>query len=515
MNRNCENNLPAVEAFSVIAKTRRHRYAATAFREAWQITCFNQFHDIFDGSGIHGTYDYSQELYDKAEAAWTSTMAASLAAIADDVNTSTVAGTPVVVFNPLSWDRSEVVQVDDSKFGKRGQFTVTDEGGSVIPVQRVGDKLVFVAAGVPSLGYKTFWIGKQKAGEACSVCADGTTLENEFLIVKVHPKKGIITSIFDKVYGREIVPKGTFADQLQILMEKPHGMTSWTIGPISSSKDLKSALSVEVVEEGPNYAAIRTKHKFRKSQFTQDIVLKAGSRQVEINLTADWYEQGTAKKDAAMLKVAFPVDIDSKKTTYELPFGFIQRDNTGIEAPSLKWIDQSEAGYGVSLLNSDKYGHDAIDGQMRLTLLRSSYDPDPTPDQGVHNTTYVLYPHAGDWKQGETLRRAWELNNPLVTYVAESHKGQLPSSRSFVSIEPGNLVVTALKIAEDSDDVVLRFYEAFGEATEAQIEINLPAKSWVESDLMENELPNTGGKINKGVITVSVGKHEIKTLLIR
>ncbi|MDO8587799.1 MAG: glycoside hydrolase family 38 C-terminal domain-containing protein [Armatimonadota bacterium] len=515
MNRTSENTLPAVEAFSVIARTRKRRYPSTAFREAWQITCFNQFHDIFDGSGIHGTYDYSREVYEKAASAWTSAMTGALSAIAGDINTEAVEGVPVVVFNPLSWERTEIVEVEASRVGKRGRLSAVDEDGNATPIQKVGNKLIFLAAGVPSLGYKVFWIDKKKAGEAATVKADGTTLENEYLRVKVHPKKGLITSIYDKVYCREIVPKGSFADQLQILMEKPHGMTAWTIGPISSSKDLKTAESVELVSEGPNYAAVKTTHKFRKSRFTQQIGLKAGARQVEVRLTADWYEQGAPKKDAAMLKVAFPVDVDAKKTTYEIPFGFIQRDNTGDEYPGLKWIDQSEDGYGVSLMNDNKYGHDTSDGRMRLTLLRSSYDPDPEPDQGVHDMTYVLYPHAGDWRQGHTVRRAWELNNPLIATVAESHKGALATSRSFVSIEPGNLVVTALKMAEDSDDIVLRFFEAFGEPAEARIQIDLPVQNWVESDLMERELPKTGGKITKGAITLPVGKHEIKTLLLR
>ncbi|MDO8681956.1 MAG: glycoside hydrolase family 38 C-terminal domain-containing protein [Armatimonadota bacterium] len=515
MNRVCENNLPVVEALSVIAESCGHRYPAATFREGWQITCFNQFHDILDGSGIHGTYDYSQELFDKVESAWTSTLADSFSALADDIDTSVVEGVPVVVFNPLSWDRTELVEVTNSKLGRRAQLTATDDKGITVPVQKVGGKLVFLATDVPSLGYKVFWLGKNKAGETPSVKIDGTTLENEYLRVKIHPKKGVITSIFDKVVGKEIVPRGSFANQLQILMEKPHGMSSWTIGEISISRDLKTALSVEVVNEGPNCATIQTKHKFRKSQFTQEISLKAGSRQVEIHLMADWYEQGTQKKDSAMLKVAFPVDVQAEKTTYELPFGFIQRDNTGKEYPSLKWIDMSDANYGVSLMNSNKYGHDVSDNRLRLTLLRSSYDPDPRPDQGIHEMKYSLYPHAGDWKQGHTMRRAWELNNPLVSFVAESHKGKLPASQSFVSVEQGNLVVTSLKKAEDSNDIVIRFFEAFGEPTKARIQIGLPAKSWVESDLMENALPDTGGKIKNGSISIPVGKHEIKTLLLK
>jgi len=515
MNRTCENKLPAAEAFSVMARSRGRRYPSSALREAWQVTCFNQFHDILDGSGIHGTYDYSRELYEKVEAAWTSILSGSLNAIAADIDTAGAEGTPVVVFNPLSWERTEITEVALPKAGLRGALTATDEQGSVVPVQKVGDKLTFLAECVPSLGYKVFWIGKAKPGKTTAVKADGTTLENEFLKVKVHPKQGTIVSMFDKVLGKEVIPKGSFANQLQVLMEKPHGMTAWIIGPILRMYNLRNALSVELIADGPNVAAIRTKHKFRKSQFTQEIRLEAGSRQVEIRLTADWYEQGTPKKNAAMLKVAFPVNVDSQKATYELPFGFIQRDNTGQEYPSQKWIDLSDESGGVSLLNSNKYGHDVKDNQMRLTLLRSSYDPDPQPDQGVHEITYVLYPHAGDWKKAQTVRRAWELNNPLMPLAVERHGGELPAGQSFVTVEPENIVVTGLKKAEDSDDLVLRLYEAWGRPTKARIAFSLPVKSWAESDLLERELPNIGGKINKGAISLPVGKHEIKTLLLR
>ena len=514
-NRACENNLPAAEVFSVIAQRVGCMYPSGAFREAWQSTCFNQFHDILDGSGIHGTYDYSREVFGKVEATYNSSLSTSLAAIAGDVSTSACEGTPVVVFNPLSWERDEIVELDAPK-ALRGSLVAKDKDGVPVPVQKVGGKLTFLATGVPSMGYKTFWLVKGRAAKAPpTVKAEGTTLENEFLKVKVHPKKGVVTSIYDKANGREVVPKGSFADQLQILMEKPHGMSAWNIGEVRSSRDLKTARSVETVSAGPNVGVIRTTHAFRKSEFTQDIRLNAGSRQVEMRLTADWYEQGTPKNDAAMLKVAFPVNVPAEKTTYELPFGFIQRNNTGAEYPSLKWIDLSDGRYGVSLLNSNKYGHDVSGNRMRLTLLRSSYDPDPQPDQGRHEMTYILYPHAGDWKQAETVRRAWELNSPLMALMVDRHEGGLPAERSFVSVDAGNIVVTALKKAEDSQDIVLRFFDAFGVDVKASIRVDLPAKTWQESDLLENGLSDTGGNIKSGVISVPVTKHEIKTLLLR
>lgn len=147
---------------------------------------------------------------------------------------------------------------------------------------------------------------------------------------------------------------------------------------------------------------------------------------------------------------------------------------------------------------------------MRLSLLRSSYDPDPAPDVGVHEISYSLYPHSGDWRSGHTPRRAYELNNPLRAIQVNAHRGKLPSARSFLAVEPSNLVVTALKKAEDGMGLILRFYESEGSPVTATIRTTLPVKHWRETNLVERDI----GPAHKvvGPIRVRVGKHEIKTL---
>jgi alpha-mannosidase len=140
----------------------------------------------------------------------------------------------------------------------------------------------------------------------------------------------------------------------------------------------------------------------------------------------------TWREKQTLLKVAFPLNVKTHSATYEIQFGALQRttrptDPRGkakYEVPAQQWADLSEQKFGVSLLNDSKYGHDASDSTLRLTLLRSPHYPhaiDPlrmtderVTDQGEHQFTYSLFPHAGDWRSGGSVHRARELNQPVV-----------------------------------------------------------------------------------------------------
>jgi len=122
---------------------------------------------------------------------------------------------------------------------------------------------------------------------------------------------------------------------------------------------------------------------------------------------------------------------------------------------------------------------------LRLSLLRSAIWPDPNADKGRHQFSYALYPHGGDWKAALTVRHGYEYNYKLQAMQVESHGGRLPASHSFVQVEPENLVLTALKKAEDGDGLILRFYEWAGKKTDAQIEVPAGATSATSTNLME------------------------------
>ena len=117
-----------------------------------------------------------------------------------------------------------------------------------------------------------------------------------------------------------------------------------------------------------------------------------------------------------------------------------------------------------------------IEDSIYITLLRSVYGLSadgiagplvPTPDAlelKPYAFEYAVQPHEGDWRQAEVYKQAQDYHHPLIPIQAES-KGDLPPEYSFLKISPDNLILSALKKAEDDDGVILRFFETKGEET--------------------------------------------------
>lgn len=508
-NRESENLIPCAEKFASLAANLGGVYPVSDFEQSWRKTCFNQFHDLLCGSAIHGSYDHSRKLYEEAIGQAGSTLDRSLKVITRRIST-TGPGVPIVVFNPLSWARTDVVEVASPFPGERTDVKVTDSGGRAHAAQMKGSKLCFTARDVPALGYKVFWVNRVQRPAEAPVRAGQDTIENRFYRVEVDPSRGVISGIYDKLSKCEVLPVGAQAALPQILMEDPHGMSAWSIGHISDTREMIPDGKAVVTDRGPARAAIALGHSYGKSRLVQEVTLYDEVPRIDIRLTADWQELGSPNKPAPMLKLAFPTGVRDGAATFEIPFGSIHRPANGAEAPAQKWIDLSGGGYGVSLLNNCKYGFDVNGSTIRATLLRASYDPDPTPDQGAHDITLSLYPHKGDWRSAGTTRRACELNEPLIARVAEKHSGTLPAARSFVSLSEPNLIVTALKRGEDNDGWILRFYETDGKACTSRVSVGLPTRYVVETDLMERPVGEKTALIG-GCFRAVVGKHEIKT----
>lgn len=508
-NRESENLLPTAEKFCSIAANWGFAYPAGAFVNSWRNTCFNQFHDLLCGSAIHGSYDHSRELYEQAVEQAKQALEKSLELIAGQINTKGP-GIPIVVFNSCNWRRTDVVDVPSPFAGEKTAVKISDADGNVYLARSMGDRLQFTARDVPSLGYKVFWVNRAQKPLAGSVKASDNVIENQYFRVSIDPLRGVIDSVYDKTNKKELMPKNASGALLQILLEKPHGMSAWNIGEISGQQDLIDPGEIVVLDNGPARATISFDHNYNSSQIVQEVTLHDDVPRIDIRITADWQEKGGPDKDSPMLKWAFPTQIMSSEAVFEVPFGWDERPTNGNEMCAINWIDLPGEGYGISLLNNCKHGFDLEDGVIRATLLRSAYEPDPIPDVGMHEILLSLYPHAGDWRQAGTVRRGVELNQPLIARVVKPQQGEFPVSRSFLSIDAPNIVVTALKRAEDGGAFILRFYETDGKPCTTTITFGLPIKNVVETDLMENEIgPKT--PVESGRLSVNVGKHEIKT----
>lgn len=528
--RQSEELLLNAEKFSSLAMLEGQPYPQEELQNDWKKVLFDQFHDIMPGSGIAINYVDAARDLGVVRLSGNKILAGSLETVAARINTEGE-GIPVVLFNPLGWARTDVAEAEaqfPSKFAPRSGIEVRDSSGTVLPSSIISRddkthtvKIRFVAESVPAMGYAVFHlVSVAPAASARTTLKAGTEgMENEFVSLKVHPKTGCITSLLDKRDGREALAPGACGNLLQTFVDKPKDYDAWNIDANFEDQkwDLKDAEEVKLIENTPVRAVIRVRKKFQNSTFVQGICMYPGVPRVDVNMQADWHEKHI------LLKVAFPVSVQSNYATYEIPYGNIQRPTTRntpeekamFEVPAFRWGDLSDTSHGFSLLNASKYGYDAKGNVIRLSLLRSPAWPDPHADEGFHEFTYALYPHAGDWKAAETERRGFELNYPLIPITTCPHQGVLPASHSLVRIEPGNVILTAVKKAEDSAALVFRFFEFEGKTGEVRLHFPEPATQAAQVNLMEKQDAPLSLQDGGKETTVTVHPYEIVTVKAR
>ena len=312
-------------------------------------------------------------------------------------------------------------------------------------------------------------------------------------------------------------PKNSICGNLlQTFVDKPQKWDAWNIDADFEKQhwDLDKPDEIKLIESGPLRAIVRIKNHFQNSTFVRDVTLYAGVPRVDVKMTADWHEKHV------LLKVAFPLSAHSDKAAFEIPFGSVERPTTRktpaelaqFEVPAQRWADISDSKHGFSLLNDCKYGYDAKGNVLRLSLLRSPEYPDPHADEGHHEFTYSLYPHARGWKDAMTIRRGYELNYRLLFMPSDKHQGSLAAEHSFLQVQPDNVIVTALKKAEDEDALVLRFYEWAGKDGEVTMQLPPGVESAVETDLREKPIGSLS--VKQSAVRIHTKPYEIKTVKV-
>jgi len=523
INRKSENMLYNTEILATLANLwdllPQNKYPGEQIKKAWKNTCFNQFHDILDGSGIHETYPHSHKLFKENISICDSIIENSIKSLNKKIKYSSE-GIPVCIINTLGWNRKDITEI---KLKNPNNGYLTDNTGKKIPFIKKDNKIVFVAS-VPSLGYTTYYWKKQEKNftntENKPKIEDNPNfikIETKLFNIVIDKITGCISSLYDKRYNKEFIPEQQQANIFELHYEKPHGMSAWYIGQIKKIQNLITPQQVKVIETNSIYTCIHINHKFNKSEISQDIIIYSDIPKIDFKTKVNWQEKGGYKIDAPMLKVAFPTTIISDKASFEIPFGTIQRPTNGAEVPALKWVDLSDTNFGVSLLNDCKYGHSIKGNTIKLTLIRSSYEPDPIPDIGKHQFTYSIYPHKGNWKTADTILRSYELNIPLKTFVGNNlNNGILPDTHCFVSIDKKNVIIAALKKHEYSKGIILRVYESEGKNTTVKIKVNFGKKIFKvkEIDLQEIKDFSNSELIKNKTFKINLKKNEIKTFLI-
>src|SRR4030042_899849 len=346
--------------------------------------------------------------------------------------------------------------------------------------------LLFIAERIPSLGYRTYRVQSAESSPEykTGLTADASALENDFFKVSLNPQTGWIRSLYDKRTGREMLAGE--GNVLQAIVDEPPNMSAWELGLKDTAWNIGAqGATVEVIEKGPVRAVLRVRSSFRNSLFVQDIRLYHQVPRVDCRLRLDWQERNL------MVKAAFPAAVKNISAVFEIPYGAIPRPASGTEGPALRWIDPSdETGtHGLGLLNDCKYGFDVKGNMMRISIVHGATDPDPEADRGEHELLYSLYPHAGGGQEAQTFRRGYEFNSPLLARPGLVHPGGWPADQSFLRIEPGNVILSAVKTESGyfNRATILRLHEIAGKESEAQVELPGPGEV-METDLIERPL---------------------------
>lgn len=506
MNRKLELLYRETEWLSTVACLTNNDwslYANNEITKGWKTILRNQFHDIIPGSSITEVYEDAKQEYKEAE-----DIALDIQNKLEEIYINKDEHTWTIV-NNSNWDRNESI---DIKCDEDGSFY--DEDGNKLKYQRNKDEYTVEIKNIPALGYKRIILkidDVQYDNNSVFEYCDGKISTPKYNIE--WNEYGQLTSIYDKENKREVLAKGERGNVLQMFEDKPMAHEAWDIDIFYQEKmrEVKDLQSVELIEDGNIKAVIRFKYKYMNTTISQDMIVYANSNRIDFKTNVDW------KEKKQLLKVAFVVDIRSTMATYDVQFGNVKRpthwntswDRARFESVAQQWVDLSERNYGVSLLNNCKYGHDIKDNVMRLTLLKSATHPDPVQDQGEQNFTYSLLPHSGDFIDGNTVKHAYELNQPL-----KSIKGMLKSEvkKQLFKFNDANILVDAIKKAEDEDMIIIRFHDYSGSRQNVSIDSDYEITGWMETNLMEKPIENLR---NENSINVVVNPYEIKTLMIK
>jgi len=524
-NREAEHVMMAAERFSAMSTCRTGQKGdQEQLAQAWQQVLFNQFHDIMAGTSIRSAYEDVWRMYSEARATGSIIAARAKKALSCELTIADKEN-PFIIWNSLPWERREAVQFtvmmggwhyDWRKFPD--QPAITDDQGVVLPSQLLHvefDHNSYIAhiealVDVPALGARSVYaqIPQTDLPMQAPAAPECTIIENEFWRLEFDPVNGALTSLFDiekKVeilHGQAGVP---------IVIDDPSD--TWSHDIVSFRNECGRFTAQEppvLLHNGPTRKTIRAHMGWGSSAITLEYTLRPQQKAVELSLDIDWQEQ------LKMLKLAFPLALKSPVISASAPYGSVTRCPNGEEEPCQAWVDLSGTGdigeLGLCIVTDSKYVYDALDNELRISLLRSPvyafHDPRKLLpgveyhyiDQGRQIVRCLLLPHTGAWHQAHPDRQSYELLEPLHAQPAQPQAGT-GGTLSLLQVAPDNVVLSAVKVSEDEGYLLARGYETRGEATRVVISSSWLQKCW-SADISANEvwslvLPLDGSPANK------------------
>lgn len=525
-NRRCQELADVAERGSVMSSyLGTCDYNQESLNRSWKRFVAHQFHDDLPGTSCQRVYRRSWNDYAISMNQFTNELEAAVAPVSQLMKTDFCSGIPVMVYNPIEADRRGAVTVRLTD-APSDYVRVYDEKGkeikSQVKVEKDYIEVVFVAD-VKSLGVRIYDI--RPSDKPCCVKSDisintDNVMENQKYIVTLN-RKGNICSILDKEQ-----------DELELLKEpislglfKYTGSKSWPSWEMNFKEANKEAdripnvVTVTVLEQGPARVAFQVIQRDGKSTFSTIVALTDGCDVVEVYSEIEWRSLQTLAKNK------FSFTASNGKATFDLGLGAIERENMSeklFEVPAQSWVDLTDKSgdFGISVISECKYGWDKFkDNTLRMTVLhtpRRNYRIDSMQsllDLGLNRYSYAIYSHKG--KVGaDTQLEARKFITPMTAYVCTKHQGSLKTEYSFGSVSTNDVIIRAIKKAENSDEIVVRLGEG---AKKSVKDFTLTLGDGIESarEIYASEEPKGAATVNDGRLVTDFEPYEIKSFALK
>lgn len=468
----------------------------TEYREilerTWKTVLCLQFHDIIPGSSIREVYEDCQVMYAQAE----NELNAVIEAVSEKCG-------GIYVWNTANWERDSVITIPGDF---KGQHFEID--GKTVKQHIYDDRAVIFARFLKPMAQTELSLcsGDYTEDDSCAVIGDNFA-ETQLLKIEWN-ESGKLVSIYDKCADRELIPSLKTANDICLYEDRPREYDAWELEYTHRRKGISlNADECSVIENNSVRAVIEFKYHFGKSSLVQHMIIYPHTKRIDFKTLVDWNER------ELLLKTDFATNIHSSRARFDIQYGSVERSTTKntsweiakFETVGHKWADLSESGYGAALMNDSKYGYDVHDGVMSLSLLKASNHPDYEADKGTQEFTYSLFVHEGEWYSAGVDNESWEINEaPVVMY------SKLPES--IVDTSSENITVTAVKLCENSDEIIVRFHEKEGRHSKASLNVLSDVEYWNECNILER----CDGERNTGnTVELPLEPFEIKTVKIK
>ncbi|XP_049634576.1 alpha-mannosidase 2C1 isoform X1 [Suncus etruscus] len=498
-NRECERILHDVEVLSnlALARSAQFLYPAAQLQHLWRLLLLNQFHDVVTGSCIQLVAEEALGHYEDIRFQGNGLLSAAATALC--------AGEPgpegLLIVNTLPWKRTEVLALPKT-------------GGA--------QSLALVT--VPSMGFAPApaltSLPSQQPVFVVQETDGSVTLDNGILRVRLDPT-GCLVSLVLVASGRETIAEGAVGNQFVLFDDVPLYWDAWDVMDyhLETRKPLLSQPGTLAIgaEGGLRGSAWFQLQLSPSSRLSQEVVLDVGCPYVRFHTEIHWHESHK------FLKVEFPARVRSPQATYEVQFGHLQRpthyntswDWARFEGWAHRWVDLSEHGFGLALLNDCKYGTSVQGNVLSLSLLRAPKAPDTNADMGCHEFTYALMPHKGTFQDAGVIQAAYNLNFPLLALPTP---GPAPEAAwSAFCVSSPAVVLETVKQAEAAPRgrwLVLRLYESHGSHVDCWLHTPLLVQKAFHCDLLEQYDAEEHLPVQDGRLKLSFSPFQVQSLLL-